>query len=979
MQLMLIFSRQCLFMRRVIFFLGTGIFLLLYMNCSAETNSGSDMKSTAYSEFLEKDQNTVDGSAVDNSAVDNSSVIHDFQSPSNVVFHPHRPLVYTVNTGDDSISVCLVDKYGNFSSCENAAHKKADFKIPFDMVINAAGTMAYISNIKNHSISRCKIDETGWLVSCGKMSNKQFVFPFGVALNNRGNTLFICNNSPDRETARVSRCSLGSDGTLTSCAYTGGKMFKHPAGIALNAANTLGFVTDLEEGIVYRCDMDKNGQFSHCENTGGKNFSNPVSVALSADERKAFIANFGGTTVTRCDVNKSGYFSGCRDSGANGFSTPYGLAVKGNIGFISNVNHGRISRCDINADGSFSTCRDSQLPIVMNSDSELLSTINLRSNTSGDIRVVNLGAAVFGMEMKIPPLYARIFTEKSSCPINREQPLAGDHDCTVHYNLPGSVSSTGFNLNLLKDRQPVLDIPVNVSNFIVTKNGAPAGNQIALQRGEVGTITFRTDWEVRDLQLKFNDSLWQPYFRGTCLASKQLNAGSSCTLDYRIPHHAVNMPAMITVYSGARDIYHLPLAAVSTSDIFGAENYDKMEGISKYNKKTLVLANHLDRPITNLQVKLTGSPLLRVVKNECGRKLGEGATCSVILLAGPVKPDKPDKSGKSVHLSAAFDEATGSQKTGVLELTSNESIPLSLPIRVDPVKEADMFVKNGSAFVLKAGYPKVDKNNKIGRTDTGPFVNPNTRKIRVALINAPEFLPGKHPLDTRVRLHAEGGKTVMQQTCDGGHIKCTNTSLAPHCFFDPDIAQAMDSKRNQCAREHNFPGYCSNFFPYDDECPKPIMPPEKPAGAMTVENKGAFNIWVDYPAVDGQGNIVKRHVHSFPSGNTRHFIAALPDAISSLPRKGKKQKNIRIKALAGPKRVFEVCDGGFIKCVGSTSRMRCHFEPKAYDTADSKRNQCAKKYNLHAYCAIFGKGEEECAALHKDKKKNKDEDKKGKK
>jgi hypothetical protein len=189
-------------------------------------------------------------------------------------------------------------------------------------------------------------------------------------------------------------CSLHNDGTLSSCAQTGGNLFNQPSGIAFYGDN-FAYVADSANNAVYLCNVAVGGSLSGCVSTGA-NFQNPWLLAVSGQTLYATNASSTGgvttcaistdgtlssctqstggsgttgiavnstyayfgvdaSTVDVCAVGVSGILSGCTITGS-GFSSPLGISLSNGYAYIANQGAGTASACAVNADGTLSSC-----------------------------------------------------------------------------------------------------------------------------------------------------------------------------------------------------------------------------------------------------------------------------------------------------------------------------------------------------------------------------------------------------------------------------------------------------------------------------------------------------------------------------------------------------------------------------------------------------------------------------------------------
>ena len=195
--------------------------------------------------------------------------------------------------------------------------------------------------------------------------------------------------NPPSNISTVTQCSVNG-GNLSNCVDSGATGLSAPAGITLNSAGTIAFITNFNNSTVTQCSVN-GGTLSNCANSGATAISYSYAMTLNSAGTIAFITNYGNNTVTQCSVN-GGTLSNCADSGATGLSSPVGIILNsaGTIAFIANRSGGTnsaVTQCSVNG-GTLSNCSNSgasglngAVGISFNSTETAVFITNIDNNT----------------------------------------------------------------------------------------------------------------------------------------------------------------------------------------------------------------------------------------------------------------------------------------------------------------------------------------------------------------------------------------------------------------------------------------------------------------------------------------------------------------------------------------------------------------------------------------------------------------------
>ncbi len=250
-----------------------------------------------------------------------------FNSPVGVHLSVDEFFIYVVNEGNDTIMVCAVDtESGVLSGCTVTG---SGFDLPSTIDFNATGTKAYIGNLGNSQVSVCDVDTSDGTLSACALTGSGFLTANDIALNASDTKAYIADFNSDA----ITLCTInGSTGLFDSCADSGaGSIFATTSSLALNASNTLAYVS-YGGGAIDVCDIDATtGELSNCADSGGDIPLGVQYFTFNDSDSLMYMASsfFTIYTVTVCDVDEiTGTLSGCADSAGDGtviFSGPIAL------------------------------------------------------------------------------------------------------------------------------------------------------------------------------------------------------------------------------------------------------------------------------------------------------------------------------------------------------------------------------------------------------------------------------------------------------------------------------------------------------------------------------------------------------------------------------------------------------------------------------------------------------------------------------
>jgi 6-phosphogluconolactonase (cycloisomerase 2 family) len=189
----------------------------------------------------------------------------------------------------------------------------------------------------------------------------------------------------DRTLGTVTACTAdGTTGALGNCAAPVAG-FANPTDATVSGSNL--FVTNFGNNSVSRCAIGTDGSLSGCTNAGAASLNQPTDIVVNGNT--AYVVNYGASTVSRCSVDAStGVLSACADSGASGLTGPIGMDIKGNVAYLSNINDNSVSQCSIDTVTGNLSCPTNKHFNSVNARSPYSLTVN-----GNYLYIVNQGVA----------------------------------------------------------------------------------------------------------------------------------------------------------------------------------------------------------------------------------------------------------------------------------------------------------------------------------------------------------------------------------------------------------------------------------------------------------------------------------------------------------------------------------------------------------------------------------------------------------
>ncbi|MCE3044295.1 YncE family protein [Legionella sp. 16cNR16C] len=240
--------------------------------------------------------------------IDCTIVGSGFTNPLGLVFNREGTRIYVANFGiANTVRKCDIGTNGILQNCINSA---AIFNNPVGVAINPQGTKIYVTNNLTGNISLCDLDTNGNLINC--TITALINFPRGIIFNPAGTKVYVTNNT------NVTRCDVGFNGDLVNCTLVGFGLIV-PVGITFNASGTRLYTVsgpNFLTGEIDRFDVDANGDLSNPA-VAGTSGTTSRFIALNADQTIAYVTNASNDNVTKCEIDINGNFTNCSVTGFN--------------------------------------------------------------------------------------------------------------------------------------------------------------------------------------------------------------------------------------------------------------------------------------------------------------------------------------------------------------------------------------------------------------------------------------------------------------------------------------------------------------------------------------------------------------------------------------------------------------------------------------------------------------------------------------
>lgn len=309
------------------------------------------------------------------------------KSSCDYVIESRNHIVYVVNSGNDTISICQRNK-DDGSVLDNCIISTAHGLLsqPQEIILNNKRTRAYISNLgtvqgfTKGSVTMCPLYRDGTFIEdeCVAMGgNGSFDQPIGITLGNCDNFLYVANGL-DSTPSSISSCPIRPDGNFSYCArqYHCGPLGSN--GVTVDPLCKFIYITNYYSnfdhstpnrgpGAITICPLDECGtiELERCiQSDAGNTVNRPFGIKINPLFTFAIIVNKGENETSRslsvCPVDQfSGLLSSdCTSIDDSSLSSPHSQSFDplGRFAYITNTNNNTLTVCGFGKFGSISKC-----------------------------------------------------------------------------------------------------------------------------------------------------------------------------------------------------------------------------------------------------------------------------------------------------------------------------------------------------------------------------------------------------------------------------------------------------------------------------------------------------------------------------------------------------------------------------------------------------------------------------------------------
>lgn len=257
------------------------------------------------------------------------------------VYIPYSPIshnAYVLTT--DGMYLCAVASSGDLTSCSRAPTP------PYE-VGSATMHNGHMYLIGDGGIYICSLG-AGGLSNCSQFTGS-LTGPQSIAFS--ASFAYVTNS-----TGSVSRCSVGSNGTLSNCSPMSIPGTDNAQGLAVYGSTLL--VASYSGNQIIECTLDASGNATNCspaEVTGILQFNEPLDLVL---EGSTLYVNQQQQVqiVLQCTFGSDGRLNACSDAGVHNLYTSSGLTFIGNDAYVASYYDNLIDRCTVSPTGKLLNC-----------------------------------------------------------------------------------------------------------------------------------------------------------------------------------------------------------------------------------------------------------------------------------------------------------------------------------------------------------------------------------------------------------------------------------------------------------------------------------------------------------------------------------------------------------------------------------------------------------------------------------------------
>jgi 6-phosphogluconolactonase (cycloisomerase 2 family) len=233
-------------------------------------------------------------------------------TPNVVAVDPTGRFAYVANFGADpgGAQGTTVSQYTIGATGVLTANGTATTQLnPYSIAIDPTGKYAYVTNQGSNSVSQFTIGANGALTPMSPASVACGSLPYKVTIDATGRYVYVANLATSTTAGSVSQYTIGAGGALvpmTPATVTVGSGLGGPIGVAVNAAGTRAYATNLFDRTVSQFSINGTGGLVPLGVANVATGATPYPMTLTPDGLYAYWSNKDDNTVTECKFTVGG-------------------------------------------------------------------------------------------------------------------------------------------------------------------------------------------------------------------------------------------------------------------------------------------------------------------------------------------------------------------------------------------------------------------------------------------------------------------------------------------------------------------------------------------------------------------------------------------------------------------------------------------------------------------------------------------------
>jgi hypothetical protein len=254
------------------------------------------------------------------------------------VYIPYTPVSHNAYV----VATWQMERCGVASSGDIPACSPAPAPPEFVDAVTFHNGLVYFTG--GSSVWICGLAPTG-ITTCSQFTGA-LTAPQGIAFS--ASYAYISDS-----TGPVSRCSVGSNGTLSNCSTMIIPGSDNAKGLAVYGSTLL--VASYSNNQIIECTLDASGNATDCAPAAVSGVNEPLDFALVGST--LYVDNQQVVnSVLQCTFGSNGRISSCTDAGVHNLYSASGITFIGNDAYIASPYDYLIDRCSVAANGKLSNC-----------------------------------------------------------------------------------------------------------------------------------------------------------------------------------------------------------------------------------------------------------------------------------------------------------------------------------------------------------------------------------------------------------------------------------------------------------------------------------------------------------------------------------------------------------------------------------------------------------------------------------------------